>query len=235
LEEKPVLDYSELDATFESEVELERGASPLGTKPPVKRRLGYERNSTTVKFEIYSNDEYASMLFELDALRKDSKMLRGLLGEALEGKSINEFVEWCKKTEKVLQTPAFKSWDLEQSARKVKGYFNIGTYEDGYPGEIFINAGKPGDETHGWLNSFGKALSLLLQYSVPLDKIYSTFSKVRFDPKGLTIINETASIYSSILDMVMEYLNSKYMPTDDSDGDDGYLEMINSITDSKSE
>ena len=64
------------------------------------------------------------------------------------------------------------------------GYLTVGVYEDGLPGEIFITMAKQGSTISGLMDSFATAVSLALQYGVPLDVLCSKFTHVRFEPSG---------------------------------------------------
>ena len=65
-----------------------------------------------------------------------------------------------------------------------EGYLTVGVYEDGLPGEIFITMSKQGSTISGLMDSFATAVSLALQYGVPLEVLCSKFTHVRFEPSG---------------------------------------------------
>src|SRR5271166_6466852 len=65
-----------------------------------------------------------------------------------------------------------------------EGYLTVGVYEDGLPGEIFITMAKQGSTISGIMDSFATAVSLALQYGVPLEVLCSKFTHVRFEPSG---------------------------------------------------
>ena len=66
------------------------------------------------------------------------------------------------------------------------GYFHLGLYEDGTPGEVFINISKAGSTLHGLVDMAATAMSLGLQYGVPLATMMDKFKGMRFDPSGFT-------------------------------------------------
>jgi ribonucleoside-diphosphate reductase alpha chain len=66
------------------------------------------------------------------------------------------------------------------------GYLTVGVYEDGLPGEIFITMAKQGSTISGLMDSFATAISLALQYGVPLDVLCAKLTHVRFEPSGWT-------------------------------------------------
>ena len=67
-----------------------------------------------------------------------------------------------------------------------EGYITVGMYEDGTPGEVFITMAKEGSTVSGLMDSFATAISLALQYGVPLKVLADKFSHVRFEPSGWT-------------------------------------------------
>src|SRR5204863_8549163 len=68
-----------------------------------------------------------------------------------------------------------------------EGYITAGKYEDGSVGEIFLtDIGKEGSTLRGMMNSFATAVSIALQYGVPLDTLVRKFAYVRFEPEGIT-------------------------------------------------
>jgi ribonucleoside-diphosphate reductase alpha chain len=67
-----------------------------------------------------------------------------------------------------------------------EGYVTVGLYEDGKPGEIFIVMSKEGSTISGLMDSFATAVSLTLQYGVPLEALVDKFTHMRFEPAGFT-------------------------------------------------
>ncbi len=67
-----------------------------------------------------------------------------------------------------------------------EGYITVGLYEDGTPGEIFLRMAKEGSTVCGLMDSFATAVSLALQYGVPLPALVDKFSHTRFEPQGFT-------------------------------------------------
>ena len=65
-----------------------------------------------------------------------------------------------------------------------EGYVTVGLYEDGLPGEMFIRMAKEGSTVSGLMDSFATAVSLALQYGVPLQVLCDKFSHTRFEPSG---------------------------------------------------
>jgi ribonucleoside-diphosphate reductase alpha chain len=93
------------------------------------------------------------------------------------------------------------------------GYVTVGLYEDGKPGEIFIVMSKEGTVISGLLDAFATAISLALQYGVPLEALVKKFSHMRFEPAGITS-NPQIRFAQSILDYVFRWMALKFLPAD---------------------
>ncbi len=93
------------------------------------------------------------------------------------------------------------------------GYVTVGLYEDGMPGEIFIVMSKEGTVISGLLDAFATAISLALQYGVPLEALVKKFSHMRFEPAGITS-NPQIRFAQSILDYVFRWLSLKFLPAE---------------------
>jgi ribonucleoside-diphosphate reductase alpha chain len=91
-----------------------------------------------------------------------------------------------------------------------EGYLCVGLYPDGRPGEIFITMAKEGSTIGGIMDSFGTALSLALQYGVPLEVLVSKFSHTRFEPMGHTS-NKDIRIAKSVVDYIARWLGITFM------------------------
>ncbi|MFH1145463.1 MAG: vitamin B12-dependent ribonucleotide reductase [bacterium] len=94
------------------------------------------------------------------------------------------------------------------------GYLTVGMYDDGKPGEIFVRMSKAGSVISGLMESFAIAVSLALQYGVPLKVLVNKFSHVRFEPSGYTT-NPQIRIAKSIVDYIFRWLASKFLPKED--------------------
>jgi ribonucleoside-diphosphate reductase alpha chain len=95
-----------------------------------------------------------------------------------------------------------------------EGYITVGMYEDGTPGEIFITMSKEGSTISGLMDSFATAISLALQYGVPLKVLADKFSHARYEPSGFTI-NKDIPIAKSITDYIFRWLALKFVPEDE--------------------
>jgi ribonucleoside-diphosphate reductase alpha chain len=91
-----------------------------------------------------------------------------------------------------------------------EGYVTVGLYEDGKPGELFITMAKEGSTLSGVMDAFATAISLTLQYGVPLEFLVNKFSHVRFEPAGWTN-NPQIPYAKSIIDYIFRWLASKFL------------------------
>lgn len=96
-----------------------------------------------------------------------------------------------------------------------KIYLRTGEYEDGTPGEIFIDMHKEGAAFRSMMNNFAIAISIGLQYGVPLDEFVDAFTFTRFEPSGLVEGNEAIKMSTSILDYVFRELAISYLSRND--------------------
>ena len=92
-----------------------------------------------------------------------------------------------------------------------EGYITVGLYDDGRPGELFITMAKEGSTIGGLMDCFGTAVSMSLQYGVPLEVYVSKFSHTRFEPMGHTK-NPDIRIAKSIVDYIFRWLGVEFLP-----------------------
>jgi ribonucleoside-diphosphate reductase alpha chain len=95
-----------------------------------------------------------------------------------------------------------------------EGYITAGMYEDGTVGEIFLtDIGKEGSTLRGMMNAFATAISIALQYGVPLETLVQKFSYMRFEPEGVTG-NPEIPFAKSMPDYIMRWLASRFLDAD---------------------
>jgi ribonucleoside-diphosphate reductase alpha chain len=95
-----------------------------------------------------------------------------------------------------------------------EGYITAGMYDDGTIGEIFLtDIGKEGSTLRGMMNSFATAISISLQYGVPLETLVQKFSYMRFEPEGMTN-NPEIPFAKSMPDYIMRWLASRILDVD---------------------
>ncbi|HEY4161308.1 MAG TPA: vitamin B12-dependent ribonucleotide reductase [Candidatus Saccharimonadales bacterium] len=96
----------------------------------------------------------------------------------------------------------------------LKGFFTVGEYEDGMPGELFVNVSKQGSTLSGLMDSFAISVSHGLQYGVPLKSYVKTLRGTSFAPSGITDDSQIRTA-SSITDYIMRRLALDYLSFDD--------------------
>ncbi len=96
-----------------------------------------------------------------------------------------------------------------------KVYLHTGEYEDGKIGEIFIDTSKEGELVKALMNNFAIAISLGLQYGVPLDEFVSAYVGTKFEPSGKVHGNDRILSATSILDYIFRELAISYLNRED--------------------
>ncbi|MDP7028820.1 MAG: adenosylcobalamin-dependent ribonucleoside-diphosphate reductase [Phycisphaerales bacterium] len=96
-----------------------------------------------------------------------------------------------------------------------EGYLTVGMYEDGGPGELFITMSKEGSTIGGLMDSLGTAISVALQYGVPVKSLVTKFAHQRFEPQGMTT-NADIPFAKSLVDYIFRWMGMEFV--------DGYRE-----------
>jgi ribonucleoside-diphosphate reductase alpha chain len=91
-----------------------------------------------------------------------------------------------------------------------EGYIHVGLFDDGTPGDIFVDIAKEGTTLAGLMNSFMISVSLGLQYGVPLEVYVSKFAHMRFEPSGITNDPDIRAA-KSIVDYVFRWMGKKFL------------------------
>ena len=92
-----------------------------------------------------------------------------------------------------------------------EGYITVGLYDDGRPGELFITMAKEGSTIGGLMDAFGTAVSMSLQYGVPLEVYAKKFSHTRFEPWGYTK-NPEVPVAKSLVDYIFRWMATEFIP-----------------------
>ncbi len=104
-----------------------------------------------------------------------------------------------------------KSYTQKANVGGHKVYLHTGEYEDGRLGEIFIDMHKEGAAFRSLMNNFAIAISVGLQYGVPLEEFVDAFTFTRFEPAGLVIGNDSIKNATSVLDYIFRELGISYL------------------------
>jgi len=108
-----------------------------------------------------------------------------------------------------------KSYIQKATVGGHKVYLHTGEYEDGRLGEIFIDMHKEGAAFRSLMNNFAIAISIGLQYGVPLEEFVEAFTFTRFEPAGLVIGNDSIKNATSVLDYIFRELAVSYLDRND--------------------
>ncbi|HEX6456077.1 MAG TPA: vitamin B12-dependent ribonucleotide reductase [Solirubrobacterales bacterium] len=142
--------------------------------------------------------------------RDGSKTAQALRTDAQEEKEAEAEVEMAQPVRKKMPRER-ESITHKFSIGGHEGYITAGKYEDGTVGEIFLtDIGKEGSTMRGLLNAFATAISLGLQYGVPLETFVRKFSYMRFEPEGITG-NPEIPFAKSMPDYIMRWLGSRFI------------------------
>jgi ribonucleoside-diphosphate reductase alpha chain len=91
-----------------------------------------------------------------------------------------------------------------------EGYLTVGLYEDGNPGELFITMAKEGSTIGGLMDSLGTAISVALQYGVPVESLVNKFTHQRFEPAGMTH-NPDIPFAKSLVDYIFRWMGMQFI------------------------
>ena len=108
-----------------------------------------------------------------------------------------------------------KGYIQKASIGNHKVYLHTGEYEDGKIGEIFIDTSKEGELVKALMNNFAIAISLGLQYGVPLDEFVNAYVDTKFEPSGKVYGNDRILSATSILDYIFRELSISYLNRED--------------------
>ena len=184
------------------------------------------------------------------SIKKEEKIK--IIDQKIE-KKVNNLVQKKSEIQKKIQTKLgsrFKMPDRRKgyiqkaSIGEHKIYLHTGEYDDGKIGEIFIDTNKEGELVKALMNNFAIAISLGLQYGVPLDEFVDAFIDTKFEPSGKVEGNDRILSATSILDYVFRELAISYLgkedlahtpsisktQSNDFNGDDKFLKIVKNIT-----
>tara|TARA_Y100000389_G_scaffold7989_1_gene7619 strand:+ start:129 stop:953 length:825 start_codon:yes stop_codon:yes gene_type:complete len=174
------------------------------------------------------------------------KSIAGKLSEASEDKQFHSSTNVKIKNNARFKMPDRRKGYIQKAQiGDHKVYLHTGEYDDGKIGEIFIDTNKEGELVKAMMNNFAIAISLGLQYGVPLDEYVDAFIDTKFEPSGNVIGNDRILSASSILDYVFRELAISYLGKEDlahtpsiasaknidtDSGDDKFLKIVKNIT-----
>jgi ribonucleoside-diphosphate reductase alpha chain len=141
--------------------------------------------------------------------RDGSKEVQPLMTKSKSDKGVEKPIITAPRRERLPDTRRSITHKFNVSGHE--GYITVGLYPDGRPGELFITMAKEGSTVGGLMDCFGTAVSMSLQYGVPLEVYVNKFSHTRFEPMGFTK-NPDIRIAKSIVDYIFRWLGIQFMP-----------------------
>ncbi len=192
----------------------------------ISKTVNLPQSATVADIEDAYTEGWRLGLKALAIYRDGSKTAQALRTDA--GDKEDEAV--AASSEAVEPTPVRRRMPRERESITHKfsiagheGYITAGKYEDGTVGEIFLtDIGKEGSTLRGMMNAFATAISIGLQYGVPLEVFVRKFSYMRFDPEGITT-NPEIPFAKSMPDYIMRWLASRFVDDPDELEDLGIL------------
>jgi ribonucleoside-diphosphate reductase alpha chain len=196
---------------------------------------------------------------EKNLLTNDMPEISTAINEKISSSNKLEFLKESENNNKNLQKLIKKNNDRSKMPDRRKGYIqkisigdhkiylHTGEYDDGKVGEIFIDMNKEGELVKALMNNFAIAISLGLQYGVPLDEFVDAFIETKFEPSGEIKGNDRILNASSILDYIFRELAISYLGREDlahtpsivktgndkllnDDNEDTFLKLVQGIT-----
>ena len=205
-----------------------------GIKENLTSNLNKDQDSTDIAKTL------SDQITKIDKLDKDKNPI-----QSLNEKSIIQ--------NKIINNSRFKMPDRRKgyiqksTIGEHKVYLHTGEYDDGKIGEIFIDTNKEGELVKALMNNFAIAVSLGLQYGVPLEEFVEAFIGTKFEPSGKINGNDRILSATSILDYIFRELAISYLGREDlahtpsinhhdeskindSDTDDQFIKLVKDIT-----
>ncbi len=185
-------------------------SQPLSTKSDAK-----EDKSEVVAIEVDLED-----VIEIDELGEAEALeeVEELTVAAAESVAKEEAEVTIKTVERIVHRPMRRRLPDTRGSITHKfniagheGYLTVGLYEDGLPGELFITMAKEGSTIGGLMDSLGTAVSVALQYGVPLESLVRKFTHQRFEPAGMTT-NRDIPLAKSLVDYIFRWLGIQFIP-----------------------
>ena len=138
----------------------------------------------------------------------------------LENKNLNKNTKFLKNVDEAINKrfsmpDRRKGYIQKATIGDHKVYLHTGEYEDGKIGEIFIDTSKEGELVKALMNNFAIAISLGLQYGVPLDEFVNAYVDTKFEPSGKVFGNDRILSATSILDYIFRELAISYLNRED--------------------
>ena len=182
---------------------------------------------------------------------ENGQEINDIISDQITEKKTNGFVKKLSETvnKRFSMPDRRKGYIQKATIGDHKIYLHTGEYEDGKIGEIFIDTSKEGELVKALMNNFAIAISLGLQYGVPLDEYVSAYVDTKFEPSGKVFGNDRILSASSMLDYIFRELAISYLnredlahtpsiggniekkPYDNENSDDGHNQFLKIVKD----
>lgn len=180
-------------------------------------KLSQPLNTSSSDVEEEADDDAAVQ----EALEEVAEGVAAAAGAAVSGAN-GQTIE--RIVERVVERPLRRRLPDTRLSRTHKfnvagheGYLTVGLHEDGTPGELFITMAKEGSTIGGLMDTLGTAVSVALQYGVPIESLVTKFSHQRFEPAGMTH-NPDIPFAKSLVDYIFRWLGIEFVA--------GYREQV---------
>ncbi len=210
------------DATLEDIAACYRLSWELGLKANALYRDGCKLSQPlSTKSDAAADELEADDEDELDvaAAKKEVAAEVGEVAAIAAASEGSENVRTVEKiVEKIVERPlrrrladTRKSLTHKFNVAGHEGYLTVGLYDDGMPGELFLTMSKEGSTIGGLMDSLGTAISVALQYGVPMESLVGKFTHQRFEPAGMTT-NADIPFAKSLVDYIFRWMGIQFIP-----------------------
>jgi len=171
---------------------------------------------------------FAALKTIMSSFSKEAGLVVGDDFDAFATENLEKLAAWASSPsrafaeamQEVKATPAFERRRLPDTRQAIthkftiqghEGYINVGLFDDGSPGELFITMAKEGSTIGGLVDAIGTLTSISLQSRVPLETLVNKFAHTRFEPSGFTK-NRDIPIAKSVVDYIFRWLGMQFVP-----------------------
>ena len=194
-------------------------SQPLNTKTDVEQEDedmdGLELDSATSITTTVIHETLSSSTQIIDRVIEVAATESIVVPSAVNGEFVERVVE--RVVERIIERPLRRRLPETRGSITHKfnvagheGYLIVGLYEDGRPGELFITMAKEGSTIGGLMDSLGTAISVALQYGVPVESLVTKFAHQRFEPMGMTT-NSEIPFAKSLVDYIFRWMGMQFI------------------------
>jgi ribonucleoside-diphosphate reductase alpha chain len=194
-------------------------SQPLNTKTDVEQEDedmdGLDLTSSTSITTTVIHETLSSSTQTIDRVIEVAATESIIVPSAVTGEFVERVVE--RVVERIIERPLRRRLPETRGSITHKfnvagheGYLIVGLYEDGRPGELFITMAKEGSTIGGLMDSLGTAISVALQYGVPVESLVTKFAHQRFEPMGMTT-NSEIPFAKSLVDYIFRWMGMQFI------------------------